>query len=312
MLPPYDVVGWTLTATVVGCVYLVASQPSTPGGLESNRAPQQQAEHEASETRPARATTESPTLVRIFKDEADAKREQEDRDAEASNRRWALVLTGLTVIVAGLQAFVMWRQSSIASGQRQIMETQSGHMAGQLLAAIDAANAAKVSAEAAVQSVATLKILNKQWIDTSEFKFRMLAEGPVVTFVITNNTTAPLTVTRVITLGGAIDARDAQYGRKELPPKGRHRETFGLDRADAAKLFSDGERISMPIVGTVFFTDGFGEPREQRFARHLLRQATNGDASLSEYDSGIDKLWRHLLRAHPSIVVPAATSMDDA
>ncbi len=129
------------------------------------------------------------------------------------------------------------------------------------------------AANAATRSSNALKVLHRQWLDTSEFELRPQTidgrTGLEVRFVITNNTPLPLMVSRVrCFINGTLNGLDVY---QPLGPQGRYRIPRSCLNLflppDEAVTFRGPTGITLTVAGWVDFTDTFEEPRSQPFAR---------------------------------------------
>lgn len=118
-------------------VAALALQPPSPSAGSEKGQPQ------AKQTQPAqpnaapveRGTDANPVVVRTQPSDRQAAEDQQDRDDQRTNRRYALWLSVVTSAVLAIQVWLLIRQNSI-------MREQSGIMAEQREAAASSANAA--------------------------------------------------------------------------------------------------------------------------------------------------------------------------
>jgi len=216
-----------------------------------------------------RGAEESPLVIKTVpsqKSQEQASQEQYDRDEQTSNKRWMICLTGLTVLVGLIQAFLIWSQARIGQRQNTIMETQSAIMSGQLQATETAANAARESAEIAKRSLETTEraYLHPIRWDIDEFR---AGARPICRFAVKNFGRTPAMLTE-ISFASTYDSVPPQqppsFTRAErvkisLPASSTYRKSFLLNTELSQDLFGEimSERIKLWIFLQVSYTDVF-------------------------------------------------------
>jgi hypothetical protein len=236
-----------------------------------------------------RGTNQSPFIVKIQptpKTDEEATKEQAKEQDAASANRWTKGLGIATGILGLLQLIVIGFQARIAKRQNEIIEKQNTIMDGQRTAAVeqsaymsDGLIETKKAADAAAKSVEhaerQMKLLNQQWLDTDEWRIedRRASYGlpnyRVIVFSIVNPTPMAVEITG-LSIDDESGLRDPIKSSvtNMLPPQHRMR----IDHVPCRRLDSReavGEwYASGTIRGTIYFTDAFGEKREQRFGRN--------------------------------------------
>lgn len=149
---------WVLSACA-----LAQSQPPTPSGGNEERQPQPQ------ETRPyqdQRGTEANPLVIRELRSQEQADADQQDRRDEQANRRYALWLSLVTLVVIAFQVWLLLRQNTIISGQSDILERQAKHMEDGLIETRRSADAAASAVQISEQSLITnarAYVLHSAW-----------------------------------------------------------------------------------------------------------------------------------------------------
>jgi hypothetical protein len=252
-----------LIVVVLGVGSLQPPAPSLRKG-EGN-SPQRQAE--PAQNKPAPTTTDErgtesrPAVVRIEKSKEAGQREQEDREQEATNKRWMLWLTGATLFVIGYQTLVLWNQN-------RIMQKQTGLMHGQMKHTEIAAEAAKSSArtaEIALQAGQRAYVVFSKWAVEPPIVF---GEPPQLSFTLKNVGHTPAVITsRAGSLVVSNERRipdlqlaDAAMGDHVLPPGAPIKHVlaeFSSLESDVIASVANGQQFLFAFQ-RVAYRDAFG------------------------------------------------------
>jgi hypothetical protein len=152
-----------------------SQRPAPRGGEIKRNPPSRPSQSNQREAAPdPRGTENAPVIVRILpvpKTQEQAAEEQRERQDQASFNRWAIRLSGFTLIVLIVQSFVLWRQNIIMKNQSTIMDGQAsaahqqvGQMKEGLVATREGAHQARRAVAIANKS---LLIGQRAYIDIS-------------------------------------------------------------------------------------------------------------------------------------------------
>ena len=261
------------------------------------------------QTQPAQqpliGTESKPAVVQIAKSKEETAQEQQDRDNEASAKRWTMFLAGLTILVglgeigvvlkqaaiAAQQNTIIGQQNTIMEGQRTAANAQSDYMRDGLIETRKAADATMGQLKLAAATYLDLKGLTVERHLREDGTLKAVTVGYKLTNMSTN-VARKIAVSKRFALKGRPLQDDTPFMIDVLPPGKAFLTSVRIDGLDAfhVELLNEGMfRVVFHLMAS--WIDPLDHETTRRFARmvtlsHLTAHSTylSGDTDYQPED----------------------------
>jgi hypothetical protein len=178
-----------VVALCAASIAFAQSQPPSPGSgiLEGGKPQTATASANQQPATDPRGTNESPLIIKVQptpKTDAEAAREQQKEDDEASSKRWTIGLAVVTAVVGVLQLFLLGKQAKIASKQNEIGDNQTTILRGQAASMSSSDDVAKRQLDIAEEQAAIAReqsAISKRQNEIIDSQTTLMASGLVET-----------------------------------------------------------------------------------------------------------------------------------